>query len=75
MFKACVNVLEEGGRITSARIGEEETAYIKVKAEDGTTQGVLIIKARQDAEVWIDEDYAVREVSVTLASGQKRNTL
>ena len=45
-----------GNRITSARIGEEVTAHIKVKAEDGTTQGVLIIKARQDAEVWIDED-------------------
>jgi len=61
-----------GNRVTSARIGEEVTAHIKVKAEDGTVQGVLIIKVRQDAEVWIDKDYAVREVSVALASGTEK---
>ncbi|RLG23059.1 hypothetical protein DRN85_10090, partial [Methanosarcinales archaeon] len=61
-----------GSKVTSARIGEEVTAHIKVKAEGGTVQGILTIKVRQDAEVWIDKDYAVREVSVALSSGAEK---
>jgi len=62
----------KGSQVTSARVGDEVVANIKVKAQDGTAQGTLNIKVIQDATAWLDEDYATYEVSVVLTSGTEK---
>jgi len=62
----------KGSRVTSARIGDEVMAHIKVKAQDSTVQGTVTLKVMQDATAWFDEDYATSEVSVVLTSGTEK---
>jgi len=61
-----------GKQVTSARVGDEVVAHVKVKAQDGNAQGTLTIKVRQDATAWLDEDYATHEFSIVLTSGTEK---
>ena len=56
-------------RVTSARVGDEVVAHIKVKAQGGTVQGTLTIKVMQDLAFSPDEEYVSHQVSIVLTSG------
>ena len=62
----------DGARITTTKVGVTVVAHVKVKAEDGTAQGMLTLKIKQDATAWFDEDYAIHEVSIVLTSGTEK---
>jgi len=61
-----------GKKVSTAYVGDEIEATIRIKAGSGSVQGTITINIMQDTDVWFDEDFISEERSFILSAGQEK---
>ena len=55
--------------ITTARVGQEITAHVEVKANEEYV-GSIVVKIRKDISFWPDSDYHIQTIPVNIRGGE-----
>ena len=59
----------DGQALTSARVGQEITAHVEVKANEEYV-GSIVVKIRKDISFWPDSDYHIQTIPVNIRGGE-----